>query len=174
MRSYGAYAVRFESFQRRCSGLFQRNIEPLHGSQRFAQFAAEFWRRPGPERPAPSPWTQPSPGPRRACRQSGSSRPSIPAHTRCPGCQSLRQCRPCCPPADTDRAASSGVSFASGGTRHQLQSPHYFTFGEQIQERRLPQRDARAVFRVSSKIASPVLLAKSATTMVSFSVRRRL
>ncbi len=37
-----AKAVRLQSFQRRCGGLFERNIKLLHSSQRFSQLAAKL------------------------------------------------------------------------------------------------------------------------------------
>ena len=37
-----AKAVRFQSFERRRGGLFERNIKLLHRSQRFAQLAAQL------------------------------------------------------------------------------------------------------------------------------------
>jgi hypothetical protein len=40
--SLSSKAIRFESFERRCRGLFERNIELLHRGQRLAQLTAQL------------------------------------------------------------------------------------------------------------------------------------
>ena len=59
-----------------------------------------------------------------------------------------------------------------GRARHQLQGRRNFVIGEHIQKRRLVESDRERSLQGVVKTGSPVLLTKSAITMVSFSVSR--
>ena len=128
------------------------------------------WMPPRPARPALSPWMPPSPAPAPACLRSGNSPPSTPAHIRCPDCQSTPAMYALLPARWQSSRATSGVSFVPAGRVISCK-----VFATSLSESTFRKGDCRretlsAVFSVSSKIASPVLLAKSARTIVSFSV----
>ncbi len=165
-------AVGFQGLERRRRGLFQRNVELLHRRQRFAQFPAQLRRRHCPPRPAPSLW------PLRVTCSCASGSPLwqftafspstywLPRLAIDPAMYALLPAR------WQSSRATSGVSVVLAGRVHQLQRCRHFVVGQHIQ-RTATGSDATlsAVLSVSSKTASPVLLSKSARTMVSLSVK---
>ena len=169
-RSIFPATVRFQSFERRRRGLCERNIKLLHRSQRFAQFAAQLGCRLAQR------VQHLLLGRRRhlLLRQRVSA---LAIHRLNPSTYSL--------PRAANRSGNVGFAarplaklaghlgreFRAGRTGHQLQSLRRLRSSESTFRNGDCRRETlSAVFSVSSNTASPVLLAKSARTMVSFSV----
>jgi len=164
-------AVRFQSFERGCGGLFERNVKLVHRSQRFAQLRAQLGRRLAQR-------VQHFLFGRRRHLLLGQRVSALAIHRlqsqhvlaaqtgNRPGKVSLAA-RPL-----AKLAGHLWCEFRARRTRHHLQGRRDLVLREHIQNGDWLRATPSACLSVSSNTASPVLLAKSASTMVSFSVRR--
>jgi hypothetical protein len=133
-----AKAVRSQSFERRRSGLLERNIQLLHRSQRFAQLAAQLRGRPAQR-------VQHLLLRRRRHLLLG-QRVSAPAIHRLQS-QHVLAAQTANRSSKVGFAACALAKFAGylgrefrvSRTGHQLQILRHFAVGKHIQERRLPQ-----------------------------------